>query len=110
MSALPYSAETVFRWRHGRDEIAATAIAAFDRSHGRSRAVLTDASGRHWLAEIGADGALTRLVAGPISVPEALHAADMIVAGIADHRSVTGLVVVLAVGLVARAGAEGVPT
>ncbi|BAE49255.1 hypothetical protein [Paramagnetospirillum magneticum] len=100
MTALPFTAETVFRFRDGRDEIAATAVGALGLP-GRSRVVLIDTAERHWVVEVSADGRMTQVVAGPITGGEALHAAEKVIAGIPDHGSATALVQMLAVGLVA---------
>lgn len=108
MTALPFTGDTIFRWSEGREEIAAQAIGAIDIG-GRSRVVLMDTTERHWVAEVTGDGRLTEIVAGPVTGEQALHAAELVVSGIKDHGSATRLVNILALGLVARACAEGRP-
>lgn len=100
MGALPFNAATVFRWQMGREEIAAQAIGAIEIG-GHTRVVLMDAGERHWVVELAGDK-LTEIVAGPVTGAQALHAAELVVAGIKDHGSVSALVTTLAVGLVAR--------
>jgi len=101
MDALPFDAATVFRWQIGRQEIAATAIGAFQAA-GRTRAVLIDTADRHWLAQVSSDGRLVEIVAGPVTGEQAVHAAECICAGIGDHGSVSALVNILALALVAQ--------
>jgi hypothetical protein len=108
MTALPFTGDTIFRWQIGREEVAAQAIGAIAVA-GRSRVVLLDTAERHWLAAVTDEGRLTEIIAGPVTGAQALHAAELVVAGIKDHGSATGLVNLLALGLVARVCAEGRP-
>jgi len=108
MSARPFTADTVFRWQMGREEIAAQAIGVIDVG-GRARVVLMDTAERHWVVVVTPDGRMTEIVAGPVTGTQALHAAELVVAGIKDHGSVSALVTTLALGLVARACTEGRP-
>lgn len=106
MSALPFTADTVFRWQIGREEIAAQAIGAIEFG-GAARVVLLDTAERHWVGVVSTDGTLTEIVAGPVTGDQALHAAELVVAGIKDHGSVTALVTTLAIGLLARTCTTG---
>lgn len=102
MNGLPFNADTVFRFRQGREDIAAQAVGVLDLG-ARSRVVLLDTAERHWVVEVDPKGALTTVVAGPVTGAEALHAAECIIAGVPDHGSVSHLVKVLAIGLVTQA-------
>ena len=106
-AAFPLEADTIYRWRVGREEVAAQAIGAIAACD-RSRVVLLDTAERHWLAEVS--GGHMEIVAGPVTGDEALRAAMMVVAGIADHGSVTAQVTTLAIGLVARACGDAAGT
>ena len=106
MTTIPYTADTIFRWSMGREEIVAHAVGAIALG-GRSRAVLMDSCERHWLAQITEDGKIIEIMAGPVTGEEALHAAELVVSGIRDHGSATRLVNILALGLVARICNEG---
>lgn len=99
MTMLPFTSATVFRWQIGHEDVAGQAIGAITHG-GRTRVVLMDTCDRHWLAEVGGDGRLTKIVAGPVTGDQALHAAELIVAGIKDHGSVSALITTLALGLV----------
>lgn len=101
MSALPYNGDAVFAWMSGTEEVSARPVGAIEIG-GRSRVVLLDAFDRHWVAEVGANGQTFEICSGPVTGAQALHAAELVVAGIRDHGSATALVNTLAIGLVAR--------
>jgi hypothetical protein len=102
MNALPFNGDTVFRWSHGKEEVAARAIGSLDQGD-HSRVVLMDTAERHWVAKISPEGKLLAIVSGPVDGAQALHSAMLVIQGIENHGSVTCLVNTLAVALVAQA-------
>lgn len=105
MTALPFNAETIFRWQTGKEEVAARAIGALDQGD-HSRVVLLDTTDRHWVAKVSANGKLQAVISGPVNGADALHAAMLVISGVETHSSVSGLVNTLALALVAQACAE----
>ncbi len=95
--ALPYDSNTVFVFTRGAETISARAVGAVPLGD-RSRVVLIDAAERYFVVEVSSDRFIT-VVAGPVTGAEALHAAECVISGITSHRSVSGLVQLLAVGL-----------
>ena len=95
MGALPFDGSTAFSWSVGGRDIAAKAIGAFQTPKG-VRAVLLDTADAHWLANVSADGKLLEIVCGPVNGEQAVTVAEIIVAGIQDHSSTTGLLNILA--------------
>ena len=83
---------------HSGQAVSAMVVATLTMN-GRSRVILIDTSDRHWVIE---DTTL-KVVAGPITGAQALHAAESLLAGVQDHGSVAKLVNELALGVVALA-------
>ena len=99
MTAAPFTAQTVFQFRAGRDEIAATAVACV-ALHKGWRVVLLDTAERFHLVELDPAGNLRRHVAGPVTGLECYQAAERALAGV-DHGAVAAQVNALAIGVVA---------
>ena len=107
MSALPFTADTVFAFPHGAESVTAHAVGALSLA-GRTRVVLLDTAERYFIAEMVSDHSM-QVVGGPFTGADALHAAECVIGGVANHRPISALVQLLAVGLVAStiAQAEG---
>lgn len=103
MSALPFNADTVFRPAQG---VAARAVGVL-AAKGGNRVVLLDTTDAYWVAHVDGAGRMTEVLTGPVTADQALHAAELVVAGVPDHHAVGVLVNMLAVGLVAKALGEG---
>lgn len=109
MNAIPFNSATVFRWNVGKEEVAAHAIGAFPAGSSY-RLVLMDTSDRHWVIEVDKDGRLVEVVAGPVTGEQALAAAELVVSGQDLHGSVSNLINMLAIGMVAAScGQEAKP-
>ncbi len=102
MTTFPFTADTVFQPAAG---VAARAVGAIPCRAG-IRVVLLDTADAHWVVELDTAGRLTEVLAGPVTAEQALHAAELVVAGVPDHHSVSSLVNLLAIGLVVRALAD----
>jgi len=100
MTAAP-NAATLYRWPEGREQVLARPIAYVGVREGW-RVLARDGAERLHVLDVDAAGA-AHLVAGPVTLAEAMDAADRVVAGVADHGSVTTLVQTLAVGMLAMA-------
>ena len=106
MPDLPFNADTVFRFRLGDEEITALPVGALPLA-GRTRVVLLDTAERYFVVEIDAGGAFTDVVAGPVTGADALHAAECVISGVTNHRPISALVQLLAVGLIANTLVQG---
>lgn len=102
MTTLPFNSDTVFVLAEG---VAARAV-GFIPCRAGTRVVLQDTAEAFWVVEMDASR-FTKVLAGPVTAEQALHAAELVVSGDPDHHSVSGLVNMLAIGLVVRALADG---
>lgn len=101
---LPYDGGTVFAWNHRGRLIRASVIASIALAKG-SRAVLRDGDGCYWLAQIDDDGRLDHVVAGPVTVADALTAAEQVVAGV-HHGSAAAASMSMAIAVAATVAGE----
>lgn len=90
---------TTYRWGAGRDQVAARPIAYLPTKAGGWRVLARDTAERLHVLDVDAAGAAT-VVAGPVTLQEAVAAAERVVMGLADHGSVTRMVKTLAIAVV----------
>lgn len=89
---------TVIRFRADKEDVAACTVAYCDRPSGTRRLFLRDTAERMWVADMAASGTAV-IVDGPVSVEQALEAAERVALGL-DHGAVTRTMMTLAVGLI----------
>ena len=90
---------STFNFVHGGQMVTAKVIATLQMK-GTNRAILMDAEERHWVVGLDDNLQIGKVMIGPLTGTQALHAAEGIVAGVADHGSVTRIVNQLALGVI----------
>lgn len=102
---LPYDGGTVFAWDHRGLLVRGSVVASIALTKG-SRAVLRDGDDCYWLAAIDDDGRLDQVVAGPVTVADALTAAEQVVAGV-HHGSAASASMSMAIAMAATVAGAG---
>ncbi|MBN2752586.1 MAG: hypothetical protein JXQ84_07740 [Rhodospirillaceae bacterium] len=93
-----FDPKTVWVFARGRKEYIASPIAG-RVLNGRHIIILRDTEDGLWIAQWTADGG--NVLKGPVTLAQALDAAEGVVCGAPDHGSVAALTTTLALGLVA---------
>jgi len=98
---------TVIRFQAAKEEVAACTVAYCERRGGSRRLFLRDTAERMWASDMDASG-LAVIVGGPVTVQQALEAAERVALGI-DHGAVSRTMMTLAVGLIGLVTREPTP-
>ena len=99
MTAPAITPDTIFRFTSGTQQVVAKPIATLI-CKGKNRVVLMDTAERHWVIALDDNCNIGKIITGPLTGAQALHEAESIVAGVADHGSVANLVNELALGVI----------